>query len=221
MRWFFRRFWLPFYRHWALRYVRQERRYSIAGLRLSIPPGVFHPGIYFSTPIFLRFLQQIDFQEKSVLDVGTGSGLLALFAAKKGAQVTALDLNPQAATTARRNAAANDLALEVLESDLFAALPAGRRFDLVLVNPPYYPRSPRGLAELAFFAGENLDYFERFFRQIERVVHPQTITWLILSEDCEWDNIQSIAARHGHTLSVVFEQKKWGERFFVAQVPAA
>ena len=220
MRWFFKRFWLPFYRRWALRYVRQERRYSIAGLRLNIPSGVFHPGIYFSTPIFLRFLQQIDFQGKTVLDVGTGSGLLALFAAQKGAHATALDLNPKAVATARQNAAANGLGLEVLESDLFAALPPGRTFDLLLVNPPYYPSTPRDPAELAFFAGESLDYFERFFEQVGAICHPQSATYFILSEDCPWDNIQEIAARHGYALSVVFEQKKWGERFFVAQTAA-
>lgn len=217
MRWFFRRFWLPFYRRWALRHARRERAYRYAGLRLRIPPGVFHPGLYFSTPIFLKFLKNVDFHGKTALDLGTGSGLLALFAAGRGALVTALDLNPRAVAAARQNADNNGLALQVIESDLFAALPAGAAFDFILVNPPYYPRRPRDAAEAAFFAGENLEYFERFFAQLRAFVDPKTKTWLILSEDCDWARIWAIATQSGFDLTVVFERKKWGERFFVAE----
>lgn len=221
MRWFFRRFCLPFYRRWALRQARRERGFQYDGLRLRIPPGVFHPGLYFSTPVFLSFLKNVDFQEKTALDVGTGSGLLALFAAKNGARSTALDLNPRAVATARQNAGRNALPLEVLESDLFAALPPGAVFDFILVNPPYYPVRARDAAGAAFFAGENLEYFERFFAQLPAFVHEKTKTWLILSEDCDWPKICSIAARQGVELAVVFARKKWGERFFVAEARAA
>ncbi|MFN0034134.1 MAG: methyltransferase [Saprospiraceae bacterium] len=216
MRILFRHFWLPIYRCWALWHIRRERTYVCAGLRLRVPPGVFHPGIFFSTPIFISFLREVDFQQKKVLDVGTGSGALALFAARMGAIATALDINPVAVETARRNAEANGLRLTVIESDVFGSLPF-QPFDFVLVNPPYYPRSPRDLAERAFFAGENLEYFEALFGRLPPYLNPQTRVWLILSEDCDFWGIKEIAARNGFSLRVVFEKKKWGERFFVAQ----
>jgi release factor glutamine methyltransferase len=237
MRAFFRYAWLPFYRRWALWYVQRERCYIAAGLKLWVPPGVFHPGIYFSTPVFISFLQGIDFQDKKVLDIGTGTGFLALFAAKKGGIVTALDINPLAVETSIRNAKLNDLSLAVLKSDLFDSLPP-QPFDFILINPPYYPRRPHNFSEHAFFAGENLDYFEKLFGQLPAYLamqglnnpantsvdalrgsyDPATYTWLILSEDCNFIKMKEIAAKHGFQLQVVFEKKKWGERFFVAQV---
>jgi len=227
MRPFFRLFWLPLYRLWALRYIRRERVFNHAGLQLVVPPGVFHPVVFFSTPIFVSFLQNIDFQRKKVLDVGTGSGLLALFAAQRGAVVTALDINPKAIETARRNAATNGLSLSVVESDLFDKLPP-QTFDIVLINPPYYPRPPRDAAERAFFAGENWEYFEKLFRQLPHHLNPSgaqgsfdltplpSEVWMILSEDCDFEKIKEIAGDYGFRLQVVFEKKKWGERFFVA-----
>ena len=76
-----------------------------------------------------------------VLDVGTGSGCVAVAVAKnhKTARVTAADASPAALAVARENAAANGVAERVrfLEGDLFAAVPAGETFDAVASNPPY------------------------------------------------------------------------------------
>ncbi len=77
----------------------------------------------------------------AVLDLGTGSGALALALAKRfpGARVTAVDADPQALDLARENAAALELVPRVrfLESDWFSALPEEERFDLIVANPPY------------------------------------------------------------------------------------
>jgi release factor glutamine methyltransferase len=79
-----------------------------------------------------------------VLDIGTGSGNLAVAVAKhhKGARVTAVDLSPKALAVAERNAVKHGVADRVrfLGGDLFAPLPSGERFDFILSNPPYIPR---------------------------------------------------------------------------------
>jgi len=76
-----------------------------------------------------------------VLDLGTGSGALALALAKlfPEARVTAVDVSPDALALARENAAALGLAERVafVSSDWFAALPADDRFELIVANPPY------------------------------------------------------------------------------------
>ncbi|QDU87851.1 Release factor glutamine methyltransferase [Pirellulimonas nuda] len=77
----------------------------------------------------------------TIVDVGTGSGVLAVCLTKhlKDARVTALDISPQALAVAKRNAARHGVAdrIAFVESDLFAAAPSDARFDYVVSNPPY------------------------------------------------------------------------------------
>jgi methylase of polypeptide subunit release factors len=74
---------------------------------------------------------------ESALDVGCGGGVQALLAARHARQVVGVDVNPRALSLARFNARLNGVEnVEWLEGDLFAPV-AGRRFDLVVSNPPY------------------------------------------------------------------------------------
>jgi len=76
--------------------------------------------------------------EPRVLDVGTGSGAIALAIADEhpGARVTATDASPDALEVARTNVARTGLRVELREDDLFDGLPSGE-WDLVVSNPPY------------------------------------------------------------------------------------
>ncbi|XVQ09935.1 HemK2/MTQ2 family protein methyltransferase [Spirillospora sp. CA-255316] len=72
-----------------------------------------------------------------VLDVGTGTGAVALAAARCGAaRVTAVDVSARAVLAARANALVRGLRLRVLRGDLFRPV-AGEVFDVILANPPY------------------------------------------------------------------------------------
>jgi release factor glutamine methyltransferase len=74
-----------------------------------------------------------------MLDMGTGSGAIAVAAAhtRPDARVTALDLSEAALDVARHNAASNGVQVRFLRSDWFAALGANERFALIASNPPY------------------------------------------------------------------------------------
>lgn len=93
----------------------------------------------------------------SIADVGTGSGIIAICAAKRleNSRVTAVDLSPAALRVAQANAADHGAAerIEFLESDLLGAVTAERRFDFIVSNPPYIAEG-----EMAGLARDVRDY---------------------------------------------------------------
>ncbi|MDK0518335.1 HemK2/MTQ2 family protein methyltransferase [Streptomyces sp. ML-6] len=92
----------------------------------------------------------------AVLDVGTGSGALAVRAAQLGCEVTAVDVALRAVITARLNAMLHRRRITVRRSDLMSAVRT-RSYDLILCNPPYVPAPdiPRHGASRAWNAGSD------------------------------------------------------------------
>ncbi|MFZ1086912.1 MAG: HemK/PrmC family methyltransferase [Terracidiphilus sp.] len=107
-----------------------------------------------------------------IVDVGTGSGAVAIALAHKlpQASITAVDLSKSALAIARENAKRNGVALRFLEGDLLAPV-AGERFEIIVSNPPYVPTADRDSLSvevrdyepaLALFAGEDgLEVYRR------------------------------------------------------------
>ncbi len=176
-----------------------------------MPTGVFHPGLFFSSGVLAAEIERRRPAGWSVLDVGCGTGVLSLAAARAGAAVTAIDINADAVHATAANAATNGLSVEVLQSDLFAAL-EGRRFDLVVINPPYFAKDPIDEAERAWFAGADLGYFDRLFAGLgdHMVDGPERgMALMVLGEGCDMDTISAAATRHGFVLDLVVAKRVW------------
>ena len=101
-------------------------------------PGVFRPRS--DTWMLADVVGNLDvLQGADVLELGTGSGAIAVAAAKGGAgSVTVVDVSRRALATAWLNARLNGVRVQPLHGDLFAPVDA-RRFDIVVSNPPYLP----------------------------------------------------------------------------------
>ena len=107
-------------------------------MRILAPPGVFRPR---SDTWMLADLvaREEGLAGADALDLCTGSGAVAIAAARAGArEVTAVDVSRRAVLAARLNARLNGVRVRSVRGDLFAAV-RGRRFRAITANPPYLP----------------------------------------------------------------------------------
>lgn len=205
------------YKPFLVRYLSVTRTYVYRGIRLTVPPQVFHPGFFFSTKLLLRFLRGQNLRDRSLLELGAGSGLISMIASRDGARVTASDINPVAVEYLERNKKANGIAMTVIESDLFDRIPS-QTFDRIVINPPYYRKTPRTQADFAWFCGEHGEFFRKLFDQLGAYVHDGSIVWMILCDGADIDMIRELAAARGWMLEVIFTKRNLVERNFIFRV---
>jgi ribosomal protein L3 glutamine methyltransferase len=159
-----------------------------AGLPFRIDPRVLVPRSPLAELIERRFAPWVDARRvRRVLDVGTGSGCLAVAAARAlpRARVDAVDISPGALEVARANVRRHRLTrrVRVLESDHFGALRA-RRYDIIVANPPYVgarelatlPAEYRHEPRVALAAGRRgLDSVRVILREARRHLTPRGV----------------------------------------------
>jgi release factor glutamine methyltransferase len=177
---------------------RTIRRTQVAGFRLTVRPTVFHPRYFITSEFFASFISRLDLSGKRVADVGTGSGILALAAARAGAaKVTAVDINPNAALTAAENARANGLGgcVTALCSNLLSALAPGAAFDVIISSPPSFPGEPRDIADRAWHAGPNYRDIASLFDQARERLAPGGCLYILLSSDSDLDLFSALITR--------------------------
>jgi len=184
---------LAAYRSMVARRARREPLQHILGsqefhgLEFLVSPDVLIPRHDTETLVASALARMPS--AKSVLDIGTGSGCIAVILASllPDARVTASDISPAALDVARRNAALNRVTIEFLHGSLLEPV-AGRRFDLIVSNPPYIPTAdiaglepevrdgdPRG----ALDGGEDgLDFYRALIPQAPAHLYPGG--WLLL-----------------------------------------
>lgn len=142
--------------------------YAELDLDLRVPRDVFPPS---GGEAFHRLVRDEVRSSDRVLDMGTGSGISAILAAKTSSEVVAVDVNPKAVETAAANAARNGVAdrISLRQSDVFDAVEG--RFDLMLFDPPFRWFPARDLLELST-ADENYRALTRFMKEARDHMRP-------------------------------------------------
>lgn len=154
---------------------------------LLAPPGVYAP--QWDTGLLARALRRENIGSATeALDLGTGSGALALEAARLGARVTAVDISWRAVFTARLNAALAGVRVRVRRGDLTTAVP-GQSYDLVMSNPPYVPspasRVPFHSASRAWEAGrDGRQFVDRICDTAPATLRPGGVLLIVHSGLC-------------------------------------
>ncbi|HRQ40283.1 MAG TPA: methyltransferase [Chloroflexota bacterium] len=209
-----RRFWQKM--RWTYFQLFQRHRHNrlvlerAAGRPLLILPEVFNPTLFFTSEFMVAsFNERLIPPGSRVLDMGTGSGIGAIFAAQWAGAVTAVDINPAAVRCATINVLLNHLegCVDVRQGDLFTAVP-GEHFDIILFNPPYFPGDPQNMLDYAFYS---IDIIPRFAAQATDHLTDQGAILLLLSSDTAVADILHLFDEQGFAASIVARQKMPGE----------
>jgi release factor glutamine methyltransferase len=92
--------------------------------------------------LMLEALAESSLHGLRILDMGTGSGILAAYCARRGADVTASDIDIEAIRALQRTSNRMGISIKLVTCDLFSEIP--ERFDIIVFNPPYLPSSTIG-----------------------------------------------------------------------------
>jgi release factor glutamine methyltransferase len=208
------------YKPLLVKYLSGTTTYTYKNIRLQISPGVFHPGFFFSTKLLLKYISTISLAKKTFLELGAGSGLISIYAAQKGAHVTATDINHIAISGLKKNSHQNKTPINIIESDLFAAIPK-QSFDVIAINPPYYKKNPVSDKDYAWYCGENGEFFQNVFKKLHDYIHAKTELVMVLCDGCDIEMIKTFASGNGFYMRCVFKSNNMIEKNFIYKIEKA
>ena len=150
-------------------------------------------------------------QGERVLEIGTGTGLVAIHCAKHGGYVTATDVCAEALDLSRENALLNKVDINLLEGDLFD--PVEGTYDVIIFNPPYLPTNPEDLThsplDKALDGGhDGTKVTVKFLKQLPEYLAPEGRAYLVVSSLQDMETIDQ--ELHGQGLAA--RKRDW-ERF--------
>jgi len=147
------------------------------GLRILLDDDVYEP----AEDTFL-LAETLEVRPGEIaLDVGTGTGLIALLMARKAKYVLGVDVNPKAVELARRNARLNGISnVEFRLSDLFENVSG--RFEVITFNAPYLPGEPEKAIDLALVGGKTgREVIDRFIAEVPDHLNENGRVYLVQS----------------------------------------
>jgi len=146
------------------------------GLRFDVNKKVLSPRMETEILVEEAIKKINEFEAKNVLDLCTGSGAIAISLAKyTEAKISASDISKQALSVAEINAKKNDVKIDFCQSDLMKGLKKGKKYDIIVSNPPYIKREDLEKLDvevkkfdprLALDGGEDgLDFYRRIVEE--------------------------------------------------------
>jgi len=153
--------------------------------------------------------------DKNVLDVGTGTGVQAIHAAKGGAKtVTAIDINPDAIECAKENVLLNNVQdrVSVVKSDLFEKIALGTKFDLIIANLPITDFPSSGVVEASLY-DPGYELHRRFLKDAkEYLSHGASIvmTHIDFNGEGDFEKFEELLTSYGYKVDTFEEMSYLG-----------
>lgn len=155
-----------------------------------------------------------------VLEMGTGSGAVALLASRRAAHVIGVDVDPNAIASARKNAEINEARnVEFIESDLFARVRG--KFDVIAFNAPYLPVSDPWEARAWSGGQTGREVLERFVQQLKPHLAPGGRVLVLISSLTGLEETKAMFQKQGFRAEVVAEKKVPWETLYCLRVVSA
>lgn len=197
----------------AIKEQKHEMR-IVQGIKIKTCPDVFPPQSQFSRSS--KKLHNIfgDVKNKTVLDIGTGTGIQAIHVAKSGAKlVVATDISKKATGCAKENVALNRLEkkISVMESNLFAKVPKVK-FDIIIANLPIVDYQTSSVVGLALY-DPNLKFHKRLLRKAPEYLKRSgclIFTHANLQTDKDFEIIEGIIKKTRFRVTRIIEKKDLG-----------
>lgn len=149
---------------------------------------------------------------ESVLDMGTGCGILGIVAAKRASMVLAVDINPNAVFCARKNAKSNRVAdrMFFLVSDLFSSIKVDVKFNLITFNAPYLPSEPwesEAWVDRAWAGGiDGREVIDRFICSVPKYLEKNGRVLLLQSTLADVSRTLKLLQSSGLEASIILER---------------
>jgi release factor glutamine methyltransferase len=166
---------------------------------------------------FLLRDQVLKYAKGKVLDIGTGSGIQAIAAAKKAEQVLAVDIDQYAVEFAESHAKGNDITnITFKKSDLFSKVKG--KFNLIIFNPPYLPEEKgeeKSTARKVSGGKKGYEIIGRFFSQANPHLEDKGKILIVFSSMTNRDKVDEIIRDYGFDFKILSQQNLAFETLYV------
>ncbi len=147
-----------------------------------------------------------------VLEIGTGSGILAIAAARKAKSVVAADINEKALKAAAENANKEKAKIKFVHSDLFENVKG--KFDTIIFNPPYLAQD-KGIEDRAIYGGKKgHETIERFLDRSSEHLEANGKILLLFSSLTKRDRVDEIIANNCYEYELFSQQSLFFEKLY-------
>jgi len=187
----------------------QRRIFYIRGMKILVLEHVFPPIKTYSTELLLDVIDELSSVKNDLIicDIGTGTGILAIYAAIKGFKVIASDISKIAVKNAKINASLNNVNIDIREGDLFDCYTPKELFDVIFFNPPYFPMKIKDDFSVMYACGERYNTILRFLKQAKLHLKKDGKIFITLSSLIDEDFLLACARKLGYTIKKIREIK--------------
>jgi len=191
-----------------MRSHRTNYEVAVGDLTITVLPGVWSPAYDWSGAFMIEKFP--DVREKDVLEIGSGSGLISVHAARSGAkQVTSVDVNPEAVKNTALNFSKHRIECgTAFLSNGFEEVHGA--FDVIVFNAPYHGCKPADFLEYAC-ADEDYRSLRGFFHGVTSHLRPNGIVMLGFSESGDLSLCRSLI--QAHHFRVLRELSEWKQGY--------